>query len=284
MPATCTELQLSRRLTYRKSAEFLYLIEGTTDEAAAMTALLAAAATYYTFPAIGSGEADAVLPRQPPEIEPLHITASDGRWQGRVQYQARTGSQEAPTEIDSSFSFDTTGGTEKITVSKQTVGIYGVGGVGGPAIGGLIGYDGNQVQGCERTVPIYKWTETHYKKPADVDATYKGKLFHSTGTVNNAAFRNFAAGEVLFLGVSGARRGDDANDLWELTFHFAAQPNQVNITIGNVPVAAKGGWEYLWVFYEETVDPQFTVKCMVAKFVYVERIYEDGDFDTMDID
>jgi len=283
MPATCTELQLSRRLTYRKSAEFLYLIEGTTDEAAAMTALLAASATSYTFTASGSGEADAVLPRQPAEIEPLHITASDGRWQGRVTYASRSGgSQEAPTELDSTFSFDTTGGTEKITRSRHASSRYPPGVP--PDLGGLIGWDGKQVQGCDRTVPIYKWTETHYKSASAVDQAYKIAMRDLTGTTNLAAFRGFAIGEVLFLGVSGSRRGDDPSDLWELTYHFAAQANQEHESIGSILNITKGGWQYLWVFYEESVDPVAKVKIPLAKYVYVETIYEAGDFDTLDID
>ena len=43
MAITCTELLMSRRMVNEESAEFMYLIDGTADEAAALSAVLAAA-------------------------------------------------------------------------------------------------------------------------------------------------------------------------------------------------------------------------------------------------
>jgi len=59
------------------------------------------------------------------------------------------------------------------------------------------------------TVPVYSFSETHYNSLAFVTESYKQTLFGLTGKVNNAAFKGFAAGEVLFLGASGSKRGDE---------------------------------------------------------------------------
>ena len=80
-------------------------------------------------------------------------------------------------------------------------------------------------------------------------------------------------GEVLFMGASGSKRGDDE---WEITFRFAASPNVTNLTIGDITGVDKKGWEYLWVRYADAEDEKVLVKQPTA--VYVEKVYESGNF------
>jgi hypothetical protein len=93
--------------------------------------------------------------------------------------------------------------------------------------------------------------------------------------VNNAAFKGFAAGEVLFLGASGSKRGEED---WEITFRFAASPNRANFQVGPITVASKKGWKYLWVRYADAEDA--TAKVLVKRSVaaYVEKVYPEGNF------
>jgi len=83
---------------------------------------------------------------------------------------------------------------------------------------------------------------------------------------------------VLFLGASGSRRGLSSSDDWEVTFRFAASPNRWDVTVGAITGIRKRGWEYLWVRYEddEDEDTEQLIKRPVA--VYVEQVYEYGDF------
>jgi len=76
------------------------------------------------------------------------------------------------------------------------------------------------------------------QKRPDVTPAYKTTLFALTGTVNSGAFEGFAAGEVLFLGASGSKRGEED---WEITYRFAASPNATDIQVGHIVVAAKKG-------------------------------------------
>ena len=89
-----------------------------------------------------------------------------------------------------------------------------------------------------------------------------------------------AAGECLFLGASGSKRGEED---WEITFRFAASPNRTGITVGDITGIAKKGWEYLWVRYADAEDA--AAKALVKKpvAVYVEKVYEDGDFSGLGI-
>jgi hypothetical protein len=145
-------------------------------------------------------------------------------------------------------------------------------------LGGAIGFDGEHVQGVDITIPVFNFTETHFLPNSVVNSSYKANIFNMTGKVNSGGFRGFAAGEVLFLGASGSRRGEED---WEITFRFAASPNAVGLEIGDISGIDKKGWEYLWVRYQDAEDQNVLVKQPVA--VYVEQVYEDGDFSLLGI-
>ena len=175
-------------------------------------------------------------------------------------------------------SFDTSGGTQHITQSLETVAFYGPG--ASHLLGGAIGFDGETVQGVDIAVPIFNFTETHYLQDSVVTAGYRRKLFSLTGKVNQYAFKGFQPGEVLFMGATGAKRG--AED-WEVTFRFAALPNRTNIQVGEITGISKKGWEYLWVQYAQEVDPAIhqVVKKPVA--VYIEQVYETANLAALGI-
>ena len=78
---------------------------------------------------------------------------------------------------------------------------------------------------------------------------------------------------MLFLGASGSVRGTED---WEITYRFAASPNVTNLTMGGITGIAKPGWAYLWVRYADDVSEKVLVKQPIA--IYVEKVYEDGDF------
>ena len=106
-----------------------------------------------------------------------------------------------------------------------------------------------------------------------MNGAYKATLFGLTGRVNNAGFKGFAAGEVLFLGASGSQRGEED---WEITYRFAASPNVAGLTIGDITGINKKGWEYIWVRYADAEDEKVLVKQPIA--VYVEKVYDEGNF------
>ena len=91
-----------------------------------------------------------------------------------------------------------------------------------PDFGGAIGVDNDgNVNGVDITMPVMHFSETHFFKASCVTTTFKKRLAGLTGTINKSAFRGFQAGEVLFLGAAGTRRGTDSEDEWEITYRFA---------------------------------------------------------------
>ena len=273
MPIVCTEKTDSRQITDTQSAELTYTITGTADEAAAVSALKAVA------PSVLHN-----LKRQPVTVEPVHVdTANPDKciWTGTVNY-APFEYQEPPETGDSSFAFDTGGGTQHITQSLGTVGSYAASGTA-PNFGGAVGVTHDNVEGVDITVPVYNFSETHYLSAAQVTTAYKGTLFQLTGKVNNGSFRGLAAGECLFLGASGSRRGTGPDDDWEITFRFAGSPNRTGISVGPIGGIAKKGWEYLWVRYADTEDTDSNTLVKQPVAAYVEKVYEDGNFAALGI-
>jgi len=78
---------------------------------------------------------------------------------------------------------------------------------------------------------------------------------------------------------SGSKRGDGA---WEITYDFASSPNREGLTIGAITDIDKKGWEYLWVLYSDVEDGGMLAK--QPRAVYVEKVYEEGDFAKLDPD
>ncbi len=269
MPLTLTEKLDSRKWTTgdNASVEMVYILTGTSDDVTAKNLIASSTAGTYNG-----------LVRQSIQIEPewVDTTTGDGQWIATVRYGIRP-----PTEVgESSFSFDTSGGTQHITQSLATVHRYGAPGMTAPDFGGAVGVTHDNVEGVDITVPVYSFSETHYLDAAVVTLAYKGTLFNLTGKVNSASFKGLAAGECLFLGASGSRRG--AED-WEITYRFAGSPNRSGLVVGPITGISKKGWEYMWVRYADSEDA--AAKAIVKKpvAVYIERVYEEGNFAALGI-
>jgi len=259
VPVTVLE-KFESRAGDRKSIDLIYSITGTGSDATARTEMLSTAPGFHD----GLKRLD-----ESAHVEPV----GNSLWQGTVRYEKQ---ESTPSSVgESSFTFDTGGGTQHITQSLATIGSYAPAGSTAPNFKGAIGVTHDSVEGVDITVPVYTFTETHIIAASAVDNAYKGNLFRLTGRVNNGGFKGTAAGECLFLGAAGSKRGTDD---WEITFRFAASPNRTGLTVGDITVASKKGWEYLWVRYADAEDAgaKMLIKQPVA--AYVEKVYEEDNF------
>jgi len=219
----------------------------------------------------------------------LHITSlnvtkkgsAKDVWEGSVTWGLKTFACQ----------FQTSGGTAHITQSGLTKKIYRgqyLDDKGQPKhstaaevpdFGGAIGYNGDGFDGVDITIPQFSWTETYTFLMTKLTWQYVMTLAYLTGSVNKAAFRAFAAGEVLFLGASG---GVQKNELEaDVTFSFAASPNVKGLTCGSITGIEKGGWDYIWVLYRDVLSGGYRFKQPAG--VYVEKVYKDGDFGLLGI-
>jgi hypothetical protein len=263
MSITVTEKFQSRDVVRgtNPSAQLNFVINGTDDYDQALTELeRSAPAAFDNLPRLSYG------------IEPVAETI----WLGHARY----GYQSTQPTGESVYQFDTGGGSQHITQSRKTVRRYARPGSVAGNFMGAIGVTADSVEGVDITVPVYSFSEVHYKKNAFVDEDYKATLFALTGSVNHKSFRRYAAGEVLFLGASGTKRGSDD---WELSFRFAASPNLSNLVIGDMTGIVKAGWEYLWVQYadEEDTAAQTLIKRPLS--VHIEQVYPYDSFNRLRI-
>ena len=152
---------------------------------------------------------------------------------------------------------------------------------------GAINVDDNGIGGVDVPSQALQWTETYDVPSKFVTNDYVAMLSDMTPCVNNALFRGFAAGAVMFLGAQGAGEWDEqrGNGPFTLTFRFKADRNRTDISIGNglIKNVAKYGQQYLWVRYASQEDHanQQLVKTPIA--VYVNNIAKWGDFSKLGI-
>jgi hypothetical protein len=243
-----------------KAATLRYAVQGTNSEQDALNALRDGT------PAAFDG-----LIRKGWRVEPV----GDGSewWDGTVEYGGAGTSRDVGA---STYNFDIGGGTQHITQAKAHVASYALPGKTPPDFGGAIGVTHDCVEGCDIDIPVYNFSETHYKAKEFVTGTYKATLFAiACNPVNNASFRGFAAGEVRFLGASGSQRGDES---WEITYRFAALPNVTGLVVGGISGISKKGWEYMWVRYEDAEDSGSKTLIKKPTSVHIEKVYGDSDF------
>lgn len=260
-----------------------YKVFGTTDDVtlhADCNQRISRSLMYWQYPG-----ADVQLRAEAYSVDYL----GDEAWHVEIQYEKLGADDDNQAEpLKRSRSFDTSGGTQHMTQA------YSVGSdntldfeyrfpSSATNMSGAIGMDDTSVHGVDVVVPALNWTETYDVPSTYVTSAYIKSVAGLTGTVNNAAFRTFEAGEVLFLGASGSQEWDDqrGDGPWQLSFKFSASKNQTGITIGGITGVQKKGWHYLWVRYEPKVDSASLIQS--PKAVYVNKVYQEGNFSGLGI-
>ena len=132
MAITVEELPDSRQWTTgaNLSVEFSYQVRGTASDIEAKNAMLGEAPSSYQY-----------LARQSSQIEPVVMDTAnpDGCiWKGTVRYARASQTSEPPETGESTFSFDTGGGTQHVTQSISTVNKYAPAGKTAPDFKGAV--------------------------------------------------------------------------------------------------------------------------------------------------
>lgn len=295
MAITITEDVDSREATVGENPTITlhYTLEGTADDLAAKAAIAAEAPATYDN-----------LTRGDARVRPLFVdaAANEGIWECEVTY----GNVALP--FDYTISFDTTGGTQHVTQAllPESVNTYkapwlSVAANHHGAIGVTGSGDDTTVEGVDVVAPVYRWTETHWQPDDVVTPAYREKLFVLTACFNNEFFREYLPGEVLFMGASGSKTGYSPlhggdTEWWEISYGFAAQltvgvvDERLNverpetITIGEIVVEQKYGWDYLWVQYGRFKATQAAAGIEIKPAAaFIERVYRPGDFSWLEI-
>jgi hypothetical protein len=221
------------------------------------------------------------LTRRSVKISPFGLS---DHWKAVVRYGNGGSGYSGPTPQtnDTVRTFDTGGGRQHIERGITTAQAYAPDGLDVPLQQNFINASKDGVQGVDIVVPEFRFTVTRFVADSAFTTSYRKSLATLTGRVNNAAFEGFNADEVLLLGVTGAYRPEFED--WELTYHFAQSDNRSDITVDGITgTIEKKGWEYMWFLREEDVDGTAGAVVNRVRAVYINQVYERGDFSALGI-
>ncbi|MEO0587568.1 MAG: hypothetical protein AAF078_08005, partial [Planctomycetota bacterium] len=262
-----------------------YVITGETTAAGALVALVAAAPATIGTLVRRDSSARVREDRRNPDI-----------YRGSIEWQDPNTPQrpgERPPEVpvgSTQISFDVPSPRIQVTHSLQTLSInqstwfaaspYVMPDLGNAinktpdgTIRGVTVPQGGQPLNIRRGLASTGFTEDYYCDAADLRLQ-----------TNDAEFQGFAAGEVLFLGFGGTKRGPDL----ELDFRFLVSRDRTDVTLGTgineIEIASVPGWAYLWVYsdvFEDSASNTITTRPVAAM---VERVFEPGDFSVLGLE
>lgn len=247
----------------------------------------------------------------------------DRIWSFTLEWATPSGDDKDPTitpwphvPYEENETWSTEGGTAHITEC-----VWGSDGQGGFTAGetvkqvdesdpgpitfnGKIGFNGETSEGVDVVRPTFsftlqkKVTDTYLNTKGQDGLSYKERLVLLTGTVNNAQFRGWSAGCVLFEGCSSSSSAEyDDNSptsdgaggyvilptvIHTITFKF-----KCNLTRNALPVAGttvkKEGFQYMWVYSKKLDDSTTGVTLEYPQTVVVNDVYEKTDFALLEL-
>jgi hypothetical protein len=249
------------------TTDLIYIVADTQDDAVVKNLVLSTAPLIY----------DGLL-QQDFDLERI----GDEEWLVTVHYSTVEALEVGDIEVNFTISSERV----KITQSLQTMNRYAPPGSIAANHNGAIGiaFDGGQktIEGVEINIPHMEASVRAAFSNATVNQNYIVMLSRLVGQTNNALFKGWAIGEVLFTGASVTMR---SSAKLELHFTFGISPNAMGLVVDDITGIDKKGWEYLWVEYQNREDTTAKPRVLVKKptAVHVERVYNSGDFSLIGI-
>lgn len=144
-------------------------------------------------------------------------------------------------------------------------------------VGDIIGLtDEGDIDGVDIFTPKPKYTEV--KSRTSLSTNYKRVLNEAVGKVNDAPWKDWFAGEVLFLGAVARRKGTDP---WRISYEFAISFDytfSVSLSDGSTPEVTKGGWQYFWSRFVQVSNEAETEVNRQRKSIHLATVYQSYDF------
>jgi hypothetical protein len=204
----------------------------------------------------------------------------DGNAEITVIYE-KEGLSGSFSSEESTVSFDCGTGTRHVTNAIRQWELWRKPNTSIPSPGTFIGWNGKtgpdmQVTGAD--VPFAQPRETYTKKMrlSQLTTSFKRRVASIVGCVNNAKWKGWEKGEVMFLGCSFS--GTSSEEI-TVTFNFAIQTNETATIADGVPPIRKEGYIYVWTMSETAKStPSSGSPDMKVKAVYAAQVAQYADF------
>jgi len=191
------------------------------------------------------------------------------------------------SEGEATMSFDCGGGTKHVVHAMKQVRIVNISGsTAADDAGGGIGWNGKTGSEAEFAgvdVPTADMREVYTKliPISKLTASYKKSLATLTGKVNNATFKGYEAGEVMFLGMSYTAPVKGQKKVMA-TYNFRISPNETNVKIsGQTYSVSKKGWQYAWARSKMVNNANSGTPQVEIDGVYISDVCESADFSVL---
>jgi hypothetical protein len=213
-------------------------------------------------------------------------------WQATFEYVSPEFSYPSGTPKtigESTFDFDTTGGSARILAAYNQTNY----GPSATKFANAINVRGGAVDGVDIVTPKLAFT-VHQRFAGDsITLQWLRAVVNLTGTTNLAPFLGFAAGEVLFLGASGQQptqfydNGQVVKGERDVSFSFVVSPNLSGLQFGTINQVSKKGHQYIWWEYRDrkvAAQGETPAKILTDLVgVHVATVYRETDFGLLSI-
>jgi hypothetical protein len=272
------EKYASRKMT-GTGGEYHYVIKGYFDEFSARNVMLSEAPTTVNvtepFGTLG-------LIREDENCGVEEV--ADGIWWGTAIFKSPADAILPAGQFV--LSFDISGLQQKITQSLSTISSYmspsaTAAGKTKPNFKGAINVsqDG-QIDGTDINIPMLTYSIKASYTNTQMSQSFVQTIVSCVGSPNLTTYRGYVPGQLLLTSAAGVQRSDTN---WDINYKFAVGKPIVNATIGDITGINCDGWDFLWVYYEDTQDSA-TNRChKVPVSVYVERILTRAEYAGLNI-
>lgn len=220
-------------------------------------------------------------------LERVSVSAREGMttWKVEVEYSSQQSKPISAVQSnleDPEVSYTLSGETKHITQSLSTRGKTADGidinGTGTITVvdNGVIGVEKDSVKGADILVPVVTFSETHYFLKKNVTRTLRTKWESMFARTNNATFRGYETGEVLFEGCQTTVKGG-AEGVVPVTFQFKRRANVEDEDIGGIVLDVKG-WELVDMRYKDELNTTSKRTEKTPSKVLLHTVYKSGNF------
>ena len=236
---------------------------------------------FVTPPDVGEPPFGDGLPLQDAQVDRVY----EGAYEAEAVYGAGDAGLANESSEKESFEIQPDRSKKQTAISQTQYGARnGESGIAPRSVGDAVNVSDRGAEGVEIITPVVKFSVSRVFSDSQVTPSYKSTLAQLVGTVNDAAFRGFAAGEVLFSGAFGELRKRAGDDVWEFRFDFLVKPNgtidypfPLQPLSGEPDPIPKDGWDLFWILF----GPQLLDNGSddyIPSAVYISQIYPRTDF------